>query len=337
MANRSLFFVIGVAGLASSLWFSLRGGGQDLATSPAMLALPPLPSASAVGQTEHEVGAATGGASSASSPQRDFFAPKSPYALSPSARSLGDAANDVLTRADAKRALALVRTMEECLRLEVKQQIIDLERAHPSSVPGVTTARVKEQSEQLARSRAECQTLAEQPQELMLKLAQLAYSAGEPGAALHLLQLRTEKTPLSTLLDAVAKDARSGELRSLPAAIASPEVPVSEAERIEMAFALQGVWKKAPTACCELPRLIGGVAEYYWNGTVSRTPGAAPEPRTAVFKRDGGLSTLPPDLTLPTDPAAQARISKLTEQLIQQVKQLEKEQEAARRRAAGGS
>jgi hypothetical protein len=217
----------------------------------------------------------------------------------------------------------------------MRQHVIDLERAHPRSAPGLTTARVKEQSEQLARSRAECQTLAERPQEVMLKLAQLAYSAGEPGAAVHMLQLRTDKAPLPLLLEAVAKDARSGELRSLPAAIVSPEVPISDAERIEMAWALQGVLNKALTTCCEVPRLLGGVSEYYWNGTVSRSPGAAPEPRTAVFKREGTM-TLPPDLNLPTDSAAQARINKLTDQLIQQVKQLEKDQEAARRRAGGG-
>jgi hypothetical protein len=246
----------------------------------------------------------------------------------------------VLARADAKASLALVRALEDCLKLDFKQAMVDLEREHPADLPGLAASRLKEQSEQLARSQSECQTVAGNPHEMARQLAELAYSSGEPGAALHLLRLGSDKATRASLLEALAKDAQGGELHSLVAAVIANEAPLSNGQRMEMAFAVQAMFKsvmfsKNEVACCDLPGMVGAVMDYYWNGTVSRSPGAPAEPRSAVYKREGSF-VLPPDLILPTDPAAQARIGKLTDLLKQQVMQMEKDREAARLRAGGG-
>lgn len=325
---------------ATLLWLSFRGA--DERSSPALqpIQAPSLPaSASGIARPDRQSVTAKPVEPAAKSLRPEAFAPKRPYALSPGARSLGDTAQDVLARANAKAALSLVRALEECLKLDQRQAMIDLERAHPVALPGLTAARVKEQSEQLARSRSECQTVAGKPHEMALQLAELAYSSGEPGAALYLLRLGSDKATRASLLEALARDAQGGELHSLVATIVTNEVPLSRGQRIEMAFAVQAMFKDALFNKYEVTRgdlagMAGGVAEHYWNGMVSRNPGAAPEPRSAVYKREASF-VLPPDLTPPTDPAAQARIGKLTDQLKQQVAQMEKDREAARLRAGG--
>lgn len=328
--------VVFVAVGATVLWRSFIG--TDEQSSPALQSIQApsaAPSASGTAYPGLQSDIAKPVEPAARSVQPEAFSPKRPYALSPGTRALGDTAQDVLARANAKAALPVVRALEECQKLDQRQAMIDLERAHPAALPGVTAARVKEQSEQLARSQSECQTVAGNPHEIALQLAELAYSSGEPGAALYLLRLGSDKVPRASLLEALARDAQGGELHSLVAAIITNEAPISNAQRIEMAFAVQAMFNKNAVACCDLAGMVGAVTDYYWNGTVSRSPGATPEPRNAVYKREGNF-VLPPDLTLPTDPAAQARIAKLTDQLRQQVVQMEKDREAARLRAGGG-
>ena len=331
-------FVVAVATL---LWLSYRSADERSSPGAQPLQAPSIPpSASGIDRPELQSDTAKPVESAAKSPRPEAFAPKRPYALSPGARSLGDTARDALARVDAKASLALARALEECLRLDERQAMVDLERAYPAALPGLTAARVKEQSEQLARSQSECQTVAGNPRDMALQLAELAYSSGEPGAALHLLRLGSDKATRASLLDALARDAQAGELHSLVAAVIANEAPLSNGQRIEMAFAVQAMFKsvmfsKNEVPCCDLSGMVGAVMDYYWNGTVSRSPGAPAEPRDAVYQREGSF-VLPPDLTLPADPAAQARIGKLTDQLKQQVVQMEKDREAARLRAGGG-
>ncbi|RTL43456.1 MAG: hypothetical protein EKK53_09870 [Burkholderiales bacterium] len=276
----------------------------------------------------------------ASTPARESSASevRQPYTLSPGPRPLSDTIQDALARSDTSTALQLVRALVECIDLDAKQRAIDLERANPSSISGVTNLRIQEQSRQLTRSWSECQTLTADPKAHALQLAELAYTAGIPGAAPYLARLKSDR-PESELFIRTAKDARGGDLVSLTASILGQRIPVSDAERVEMALALRGAFVKAISDGSGIDGsgidiMFGAVADHYWNGTVSRTPGAPAEPRMDVFKRSGTF-TLPPDLIMPTDPDAQARVAKLTEQLFRQAEQLERDRQDARRRAAG--
>jgi hypothetical protein len=260
-------------------------------------------------------------------------APKGPYALSPGPLSLGATVLDVMARSDGAMALALARTLTECLLLDNTQLQLEVDRAHATGGGDLRKRLFKEKSDQLTRSRAECQTVTGDVRKLQVQLAQLAYAAKVPGAAIFLGETLSGNDLLAAA-ERVASDARGGELHSLRVAILGQKIPVSDAERQEMALALRDAFERSPSPDNPVTGLFGSVAEHFWSGAVATTPGGAPKPRSDVFQRTSTLS-LPPDLTPPTDPAAQARIARLTEQLSRQVEQIEEERKAARRRAGG--
>ncbi|WP_374660472.1 hypothetical protein [Inhella sp.] len=255
--------------------------------------------------------------------------PKKPYKLSPGAQSLGDTIQLSLHRKDATLAFRTANALQTCLKLAMMRDAIDLLRSHPVREPGVNDKLVAEQNEQLAKSTAECQTVSGDPAALLRQLLQLAVDAGVPGAAAAAIE-HSNVEPSSELFERALKDARNGELVSLANAVLDHRYKLSSDERTEMVLALLGAYQKARAELNidnDITLWFGRVANHYWDKKYPPIDG------TNFHLRK---SLLPPDLAMPTDPVAVARVNRLTELLNKQVVTLGQERELARKAVAGG-